>query len=391
MSNRNYDIIIAGAGASGLTLLWYLLQSDVLADLRILLIDQKLEADNSKTWCFWEDETFPIPELIYHTWESLEVKTPNNIYSEKLNRYKYHCIRSIDYSAAILEMAKNDGRVDLLETSIKNFSCKNGRGIVETVDGEFSADWVFQSVLPPPGFERAKVDISLLQHFVGWEIEAESEIFNPERAVFMDFVLPQKNGVTFMYVLPFSKKRALVEYTLFTEDLLTNEEYEAELKTYLEKNYHLTSPQFKIIRREQGAIPMEDRSISTAYCEKVMNLGMAGGFTKPSTGYTFRRIHKRCRKICEALEKNKTMPIHQVSSYRFRVYDMLLLYLLKNDLKASLKIFDDLFKKNRFDRVLQFLDEKTSFLQELAIISKFSWMPFFKSIYKMKHRIFTGA
>jgi lycopene beta-cyclase len=113
-------------------------------------------------------------------------------------------------------MAKNDGRVDLLETSIQNFSCKNGRGIVETVDGEFLADWVFQSVLPPPGFEKAKVDISLLQHFVGWEIEAESEIFNPERAVFMDFDLPQKNGVTFMYVLPFSKKRALVEYTLFS-------------------------------------------------------------------------------------------------------------------------------------------------------------------------------
>ena len=391
MSNRNYDIIIAGAGASGLTLLWYLLQSDVLADLRILLIDQKLEADNSKTWCFWEDETFPISELIHHTWETLEIKTSNNVYSEKLSRYKYHCIRSIDYSSAILEIAKNENRVDLLETAIQNFSCKNGRGIVETADGNFAADWVFQSVLPPPGFEKAKVDISLLQHFVGWEIEAETEIFDPEKAVFMDFDLPQKNGVTFMYVLPFSKKRALVEYTLFSEDLLTKEEYEAELKTYLEKNYNLTSSQFKIIRREQGAIPMEDRSISTAYCEKVMNLGMAGGFTKPSTGYTFRRIHNRCREICVALEKNEPLPGHQVSSYRFRVYDIMLLYLLKNDPKASQKVFDDLFKKNRFDRVLQFLDEKTSFAQELSIISKFSWMPFFKSIYKMKHRIFTGA
>ena len=36
-----------------------------------------------------------------------------------------------------------------------------------------------------------------------------------------------------MYVLPFSYTEALVEYTLFSKDLLEDKEYEDEIKQYL--------------------------------------------------------------------------------------------------------------------------------------------------------------
>ena len=66
---------------------------------------------------------------------------------------------------------------------------------------------------------------TLLQHFMGWEITTETPVFNPEIGTLMDFSLSQQHGITFMYILPVSPNRALVEYTLFTGEVLPKEEY----------------------------------------------------------------------------------------------------------------------------------------------------------------------
>ncbi len=136
---------------------------------------------------------------------------------------------------------------------------------------------------------------------------------------------------------------------------------------------------------------MEDRRYSPWYCKRVLNLGTAGGFTKATTGYTFSRIHDRCSLIVKALENNTSLPHYPVSSYRFRVYDIMMLYLLQHEPEQAVKIFGQLFKKNSFDLVLRFLNEETSLTEELSIFRKLSYLPFFRSIYKMKHRIFAGA
>ncbi|PTM07000.1 MAG: lycopene cyclase, partial [Bacteroidetes bacterium] len=46
-------MIIAGAGASGLSLLWYITESDLLKNRSILLLDRSLTPADDKTWCFW--------------------------------------------------------------------------------------------------------------------------------------------------------------------------------------------------------------------------------------------------------------------------------------------------------------------------------------------------
>ena len=136
---------------------------------------------------------------------------------------------------------------------------------------------------------------------------------------------------------------------------------------------------------------MEDRRYSTEWCEGVFNIGTVGGLTKPSTGYTFTRIHRQSRDILEALEKNRTPGLNRASAYRFRVYDMMLLYILETYPEKSVTIFRELFKRNTFDRILQFLEEKTSFHQELAIFASLPYMPFFRAIWNTKQRILTGA
>lgn len=386
-----YDIIIAGAGASGLSLVWHILQSQKLQDKQILLADRQFSISNDRTWCFWDDTHMPFDNLIHHSWNQLEVVARSNRMQEHLVRYRYHCIRSLDYRSHILSLAHASPNITLLETDILDFKTDGGNAVMETGDGEYRASYIFQSVMNPPGFENEKTDISLKQQFLGWEIKTVQPIFNPDKAVFMDFDVLQKSGVTFFYTLPFSDNTALVEYTQFSSMLQSVEGFEEGLKNYLRSKMNLSEKDYTIIRKETGVIPMEDRHYPATYCEHVFNIGTSGGLTKPSTGYTFTRIHRHSAAIVSSLENSTSMPEQKRSTYRFRVYDIMLLYLLDNDVDMSVTIFHNLFEKNRFDRILQFLEEETHFGQELAIFSSLPPLPFLKSIWKMRHRIFTGA
>ncbi|MCC5941512.1 MAG: hypothetical protein JJU37_08210 [Balneolaceae bacterium] len=389
--DTRFDIIIAGAGAAGLTLLWYILHSPSLKTKEILVLDKSIQPVNDKTWCYWESNNLDLSEFIHHSWGELEVGAMGNYISQHLKDYSYNCIRNGDYAEKILSQTKQYSNITFKETGIRKFFNVDDLGVVETDAGTFKAPFIFQSVLKPPDFNQSKVDISLLQHFIGWEIETDSELFNPDKAVFMDFNVKQYNGVTFMYVLPMSSNTALIEYTLFSGSLLDEKEYETAITSYLSDRYKLEESQYKIVRKERGAIPMEDRQFSTWYCKNVMNVGTVGGLTKPTTGYTFTRIHQQSKSIVSDLENGLKPTTEKASSYRFRVYDMMLLHLLDTDPKMSLKIFHDLFNRNRFDSILRFLEEKSNLLQELSIFSSLPYTPFFKAIYKMKHRIFTGA
>ena len=64
----------------------------------------------------------------------------------------------------------------------------------------------------------------------------------------MDFSIEQKGNTRFMYVLPTSTTEALLEYTLFSADLLPKEEYETEIQNYIQK---LGITDYEIIAKEQ--------------------------------------------------------------------------------------------------------------------------------------------
>lgn len=388
---KRFDIIIAGAGAAGLSLLWRIMDSPVFRDQSILLIDQSFEPVNDKTWCYWDDLQLPDANLIHHAWNELLVKFGENRYSEKLKRYNYKCLRSEVFSEHILQKARKSKHVCFLQADINNFSCTDEFALVHTSKGDFESNRIFQSALKPPGFYKLKVDISLIQHFIGWEIESTQNLFDPDIATFMDFDVPQMGGTSFIYLLPFSKTKALVEYTIFSKRVLNKGQYRRQIGDYLGTNYNLKEIDYSIEREEFGAIPMEDRNYPAKFCDFVWNVGTAGGNTKPSTGYTFSRIQKQSSEIIKSLESGKKISKTPTSSYRFRVYDIMILYLLQFEPENALKAFECLFKKNDFDRVLKFLSEESSLADELSIFLKMPYKPFFRSIYNMKHRIFTGA
>jgi lycopene beta-cyclase len=222
-----------------------------------------------------------------------------------------------------------------------------------------------------------KNEYRLLQHFKGWIIELPKAVFDPVEATLMDFRVDQKHGTTFVYVMPFTPKKALVEYTLFTDKLLKHTQYEDGLRNYIHQ--HIFKGPYRIADEEFGMIPMTNYRFPANH-NNIINIGTAGGQTKASSGYTFQFIQKNTTAIVDQLIRAGSPFVSPVKGQkRFHFYDSVFLHLLYHKNQMGKSIFADLFKKNKPPQVLRFLDNESSRKDELKIISSLPTWPFLKA------------
>ena len=111
-------------------------------------------------------------------------------------------------------------------------------------------------------------------------------------------------------------------------------------------------------------------------------IGVAGGQTKASSGYTFQFIQKQSNQITDYLIKGKSLDSLPATPKRFRFYDNTLLHILYHEKLPGDEIFTQLFKKNKPQQVLRFLDNESSLKDELKIISTLPAWPFLKAAIK---------
>lgn len=368
-----YNYIIAGAGCAGLSLAMQMIASGKFSDKKILLIDKDPKQSNDRTWCFWQKEESLFEEIIAKQWNRLWFH--GEVFSKQLDiaPYSYKMIRGIDFYEYCFNTIKRHSNFDVCFENVDLIFSEESTGV--EIKGEIIyADYIFNSIL----FDKpklAKGELWLLQHFKGWIIETEEDAFDRNSATLMDFRIDQSFGTAFCYVLPFNSKQALIEYTLFSSNLLEQEQYDEGLRSYINATLGISS--FKILEQEFGVIPMTNFRFSSHY-NNIINIGTAGGQTKGSSGYSFNFIQKHSKAIVDALAA-KGNPFVQASPKRFNFYDGVLLNVLNDAAVTGKKIFTDLFKKNPVQKVLKFLDNETSVAEELAIISSLPTMPFLKS------------
>ncbi len=386
-SPKNYDYIIAGAGASGLSLAWYLLNSP-LKERKILIVDADFAINNEKTWCFWHDGNPEFSNLIHKSWSSAKVGIHNNVMSHRLDKYPYHCIRSGAYRDFILSKIRSHPSFDLTESEIVEIKGDENRPILITPQNHYAADYIFQSCFVPPEFSSSDVKYPLVQSFLGYEIETQASTFDSESFMLMDFDDTYKSGLAFMYVLPWSEHSALVEYTIFDSRIRDKEFFEKKVEVYLSNKYGLKRIDYKISRKEYGEIPMQDLPYVPWYKKRVLNLGRSGGLTKPTTGYTFTRIHEHSKDIVKQLRETGSPALPHRSSFRYRAYDLWLLHIMHENPEDAYRIFATLFSKNDVDSIFKFLEEENSLLEDLKIMGSLPYIPFFKAIWKSADRMF---
>lgn len=373
-----YDLIIAGGGMSGLSLAWYLAKGGY--DGQVLIIDSTFAPVNDKTWCFWTKETPPFKEIIYRTWNKAFFSALDMNAFLYLKDYSYHAIRCGDFKELVLTELKKHSNFDLLEENILDITSNSSKAVLLTKNSDtYLANHIFQSVFKP-NWKQPKYP--LIQHFLGFEIETEHSVFDPATFTIMDFDESFDQGVAFMYVLPFSHDKALLEFTVFSDSVFDKEIYEKKIENYMDKKFGLHVSEYKVQRTEYGEIPMQDLDYQPIYEKNIINLGTMGGLTKPSTGYTFLRTQEYTKKLADSIISGEKPMYPTRSRFRYRYYDLLLLHILSSSKEESLQVFHDLFKNNKFDDVLSFLSEKSTFAQDLKIMSSVPSVPFFKAIGK---------
>lgn len=384
--NRQYDYIIAGAGASGLSLAWKLMQSS-LADKNILIIDTNLEARHNKTWCFWESDTPPFTDIIHKKWDHVEVSVFDDRFRQSLNRYPYYCVRSSDFREKIVNAARSDPRFDLREMQVSGFSSDDDNAVLHTQQDTYHAEYIFQSCFNPWKDKLDNPRFPLIQHFLGWEVQLSEPLFDASTFTLMDFDNTFRNGMAFIYLLPWSEKSGLIEYTIFSDHLVSEAFYEEKLYLYLNNRFGLKPFDYQIQRKEFGKIPMQDRPHLPWLRPRILNLGTSGGLTKPSTGYTFRRIQEQTEAVVNGLESDGTPQYPPPSEKRFKAYDLWLLQIMHDHPNDALRVFGHLFDNNTMDEIFQFLAEESNFLQDLKIMSSVPYFPFLRAIWKTRDRL----
>lgn len=282
-------------------------------------------------------------------------------------------IRGIDFYNYCFDLIRQQSNITVLHQKVDSVFSENETGVISNGKKIFS-DFVFNSILFTKP-QLSKKDYWLLQHFKGWMIDSTESVFHADSATLMDFRIEQKNATAFCYVLPLSTKKALVEYTVFSEAVLEMAEYENGLKKYVEEVLQIRS--YTITDEEFGVIPMTNYSFP-ARKENVINIGTAGGQTKGSSGYSFSAIQKHSAAI--VLEMiNSGNPFIGTGSKRFLFYDSILLRILEKKTFPGSRIFTDLFQKNSPQTILRFLDNESSVAEDLKIISSLPTLPFLKA------------
>lgn len=376
---RQYDYIFIGAGCAGLSLLTRMIDAGLTEGKRILLIDKSSKQINDRTWCFWEDKPGFFEPVVCKEWDQLWFHADGFSKKFDIAPYRYKMIRGIDFYTHCFNLIERQPGIEIIQGMAGNIQVA-GNKVEIIIDGQlqqFSGSCVFNSLWNQEAV-AAQSGIHLLQHFKGWMIETPAPFFIPGEGTLMDFRVSQSNGTTFVYVLPLSATKALVEYTLFSDKVLHPDEYNLGLASYLQdwlqlKDYHVTEEEF-------GVIPMTD-AVFPWYEKGMFHIGTAGGQTKASSGYTFQFIQKQSASIVQHLQHNTLHPSVQPGKAlkKFNFYDSVLLRVLANNYMPGHQVFASMFKNNRPQDIFSFLDNATSFKQDLRIIRSFPTLPFLKA------------
>ena len=371
-----YDYIIAGSGCAGLSLLYSLLQSPSLQYKSILVIDQAQKKNNDRTWCFWEKTPGLFESIVHAKWNTLEFLSTDFKKELDLESYTYKMILGLDFYNFVLNYAQKFENVTFLQETITAIDSGTESAVITTQENSYTARYIFNStnVFNPEITEQN----SLLQHFKGWVIQSEKPVFNPKVGRLMDFSVSQKQGATFMYVLPTSTTKALVEYTLFSPRVLEKETYVTALKKYIKEDLKIDN--YTIEHEEFGVIPMSLAKFEKTSKPNVINLGTSGGFTKASSGYTFQFIQKNVAEIVNNLEVGKRPnPSTAFKDKVYQWYDRTLLDVLLTKKLTGKEVFTKIFQKIPAKKILAFLGNESTLVEDISIMKSLPLKPFLGS------------
>ncbi|HKL36936.1 MAG TPA: lycopene cyclase family protein [Salegentibacter sp.] len=377
MCTTVYDFAIIGAGAAGIHLALAMQEDSFFLDKKILILEKDAKNINDKTWCFWEAGKGKWDALLEHTWENGIVHTGDKEIQLDIGDYNYKMIRSLDFYDYGLEKLKGDTRFYWFKEEVSEVMSVGDTVMITAAENSYQAKQVFDSRVSAGNNEIASAN-TVLQHFKGWFIETEEAIFDPNHFTMMDFRLTWKDRNSFTYLLPFSERSALVEFTFFSPDIVDEAVYDQMLQNYVEQI--LKPGKFRVTGTESGVIPMSDYPFHRHNTRQITKIGTAGSWVKPSSGYSFKNAEVFSQKLLTNIKEGRE-PSAGIFSQKHRFYDSLFLNILKNKNHLGQSLFSSMYSKNSGEQILRFLDEETGIREDLKIMAGFDPLLFMQALW----------
>lgn len=270
------DMIIVGAGLSGLLTAWRCL--DMHPERKILIIDGAAAIAGDHTWSFNLTDVAPdlhewIKPFIASQWDDYDVMFPDR--KRRLNIT--YCTGNTESLKRCVQTHIDSGRLKLrLKSPVVQLASDH----VILEGGEKLAA---KHVLDARGFQPDDKIVLGYQKFVGRTIKTKTP-HGIKRPIIMDATVEQKDGYRFVYCLPFSETELLVEDTYYTDgSSLSENEVHGRIEDYIRGNLKLED--YTLIRSEKGVLPITLASEKKA--RPVHAIGIRGGFYHAVTGFSF--------------------------------------------------------------------------------------------------------
>ncbi len=357
-----YKAAIIGLGPSGLAVN-KILYGD--SSNEVIAFDNEDINKRDNYFGFWlTDWMKPFENIIEKKWYRWTIGNKNiNIIHNSID--KPYCVISFKKWKNFCLETKNKLEIKNKKVA-KYFPIKNFFKVITDDNTEYYAEKIYDS----RSTKEKKGE--LLQHFYGINITVPDNTFNKNELTLMYFT-GEKNLLHFMYILPFSHNKALVESTVFSKDIFNNSWYREKIYKYLnEKNII----EFKETGEEKGIIPMFMAAEKNSSSPNVFNIGIRGGACKPSTGYAFSFLIKQIQLL--KYSKKNSVNIHK---FLERKMDKIFINFLKNnneDGQSFIKLASNL-NGNEFQ---SFMMGDSNLLTKFKIIKSMPKIPFIKELFK---------
>lgn len=375
MLGPRYFYVIIGGGLAGLQLARQLSRDVFFKGKKIAIIDSDFSMP-VKTWCFWEKGKGKWDDLLTKSWNKGKFISSEENIDLQLSPYTYKMIKAKDYHQKLQDEIEESGDIEFITDEIRKIDpvTMKAKGLKKS----YGATHFFDSRVDPSYLESKK-HTTIFQHFKGWEVETEKPVFTPDSFTMMDYRIKYPDATAFTYILPFTEKKALVEYTFFSPFLTEDKVYDEMLQQYFEKI--LKTKDFQIKSTETGVIPMTDFPFDKSNTEQITKIGTGGGWVKPSTGYSFKNTEKRIGKIIENIKSGK-LPGENLINNKFRKYDAIFLDVLAQNNQKGEEIFTKFYNKNSPQDIFRYLDEETSVSEDLKIMLSLYSFDFVTSFFR---------
>lgn len=287
-----FDYILAGGGLQAGLLVLAIRHHQPKA--RILVVERGAVFGGNHTWSFHRRDISSVTAqwlspLPTYNWDSYQVRFPG-----------YESTVDLEYATTTAEMMagavsqclsedeQNGSRV-LLNTEVTDIQPGS---ITTNGDEQFRARCVLDCrgrQGPPTADQSSAQPVCGYQKFYGLEIEL-AEDWPSHVPMLMDACVDQSDGFHFIYVLPFSRRRVLIEDTWFSNLPQLDLDLSArQLRTYISGH---TQSKWDVVRSERGCLPMPLRGFSPRPASEntspaLLAGGYAGGWFHAATGYSF--------------------------------------------------------------------------------------------------------